>query len=142
MLRGLPENEETPPRLQRSLRKAVAHIRSSPPQPTKLNPRRFVFFERTLAYMNQHGSRPVIVLNPVHPSVLAELRKHGHPDREAALEYLRSLQSRFDFVFVDAEDISTWGGSPADFANSNHVNRRNMRRMLEYIVANSDGALG
>jgi hypothetical protein len=141
MLRRLPENEETLPRLRRSLAKAVAGIRANPPQPTTLNPRRFVFFERTLAFMNQHGSTPVIVLNPVHPSELAELRRHGHPDREAALEYLSGLETRFDFVFVDAEDIQDWDGSAADFANANHVNRRNMRRLLDYIVANSDGAL-
>jgi hypothetical protein len=119
----------------------VANIRSDPPQPRTLNPRRFEYFERTLAFMNEHGSTPVIVLNPTHPSILAELRKHGHPNREAALEYIRGLHARYDFVFVDAEDISVWGGSPADFANASHVNRRNMRRMLDYIVANSEGAL-
>jgi hypothetical protein len=141
MLQSLPENEETLPRLRRSLAKTVASIRATPPQPRTLNPRRFEYFERTLAFMNQHGSTPVIVLNPDHPSILAELRKHGHPHREAALEYLRGLHARYDFVFVDAEDISAWGGSPADFANASHVNRRNMRRMLDYIVANSEGAL-
>lgn len=141
MLRSLPENEETLPRLRRSLEKAVERVRSTPPQPRELDPRRLVYFERTLAFMNQHGSTPVIVLNPVHPTILAELRKHGHPHRETALEYIRGLQARFDFVFVDAEDIRAWGGSPADFANASHVNRRNMRLMLDYIVANSEGAL-
>jgi hypothetical protein len=140
-LRSLPENEGTLPRLERSLEQSVERIRSAPPQPRRLDPQRFVYFEKTLAFMNEHGSTPVIVLNPVHPSILAELRKHGHPHREAALEYIRGLHARYDFVFVDAEDISAWGGSPADFANASHVNRRNMRRMLDYIVANSEGAL-
>ena len=73
--------------------------------------------------------------------VLAELRKQGHPERKTALEYLHGLRTRYEFVFVDAEDIRTWGGSPNGFANATHVNRRNMRRLLEHIVAHSQGAL-
>ena len=100
-----------------------------------------MYFEKTLALMNRHGSTPVIVLNPVHPTVLAELRKHGHPERRTALEYLRGLHARYEFVFVDAEDIRLWGGSPTGFANATHVDRPNMRRLLDYIVAQSQGAL-
>ena len=39
--------------------------------------------------MNEQGSRPVIVLNPIHPHVLAALRGRGFPARKAALAYLR-----------------------------------------------------
>jgi hypothetical protein len=57
------------------------------------------------------------------------------------MAYLDDLRRRFDFVLVDAQDISRWGGSPADFSNATHVNRRNMRRMLAYVVARAEGAL-
>jgi hypothetical protein len=139
-LRSLPEYERAE-ELDASLDRFVQRLRARPPRGRRIVPRRLEYFEKTLAYMNEHGSTPVIVLNPTHPVLLAELRKRGHPDRAAALRYLESLQARYDFVFVDAEDIRVWGGSPADFANANHVNRRNMRRMLDYVVAHSQGAL-
>jgi hypothetical protein len=140
-LRNLPEYEQSL-RVERSVERIVERIRANPPRARGIVPMRYVYFEKTLAFMNRNGSTPVIVLNPVHPEVLAELRKHGHPKRRTALEYLRDLRTRFDFVFVDAEDIRDWGGSPNDFSNADHVNRRNMRRLLEHIVANSQGALG
>ena len=139
-LLNLPEYERSALR-EDSVERLVQRIRAKPPRGGTIVPRRLVYFEQTLALMNRHGSTPVIVLNPVHPTVLAELRKHGHPERKTALEYLRGLRTRYEFVFVDAEDIRTWGGSPNGFANATHVNRRNMRRLLEHIVAHSQGAL-
>ena len=139
-LLNLPEYERSALR-EDSLDKLVQRIRANPPRGGTIVPRRLVYFEQTLALMNRSGSTPVIVLNPVHPTVLAELRKHGHPERKTALEYLRGLRTRYEFVFVDAEDIGAWGGSPNEFANATHVNRRSMRRLLEYIVAHSQGAL-
>jgi hypothetical protein len=126
----------------RTVARLVASIRAHPPQAEKVDPRRYTYFERTIAFMNRHGSRPVIVLNPIHPRVLAELQKYGFPKRKAAYAYLDGLQQRLDFVVVDCEDIRAWGGSAAEFADATHVDRVNMRRMLRYIVAWSGGALG
>jgi len=138
-LKFLPEHARS---LQRSVARIVAGVRSHPVRTSgPIDPRRVVYFERVLAFANDHGARPVIVLNPVHPKVLVELERQGFPARKASLEYLRALHKRFDFVVVDCQDIRRWGGSPKDFSNAKHVNRRNMRRMLRYIVAHSDGAL-
>jgi hypothetical protein len=138
-LRYLPEQGKN---LKAAAAKLVASIRANPPGPAgPVNPKRYEFFERTLAYMNARGERPVIVLNPVYPTVLAELEKHGYPARKASLDYLRKLHSRFDFVVVNCQDIRVWGGSARDFTNPTHVNWRNMRRMLKYVVGHSDGAL-
>src|SRR5204862_7554327 len=104
-------------------------------------PGRCFYFERTLAFMNRRGEVPVIVLNPVCPSVLAELNKYGYPGRRATLEKVAELHKRFRFVFVDCQDIRRWGGTTSDWTNATHVNRANMRRMLRYIVAHSEGAL-
>lgn len=139
-LRFLPEHA-------RSLNKSVARLaaavrRRHVTAVGKVDPRRYAYFERTIAFMNAHGARPVIVLNPIHPTVLAELRRRGFPARKVSLAYLRALHRRLDFVLVDCQDIRRWGGSPADFSNATHVNRRNMRRLLRYVVAHSDGALG
>jgi hypothetical protein len=126
-LRYLPEQAQN---LQAAVDSLVASIRAHPPVRQKIDPRRYEFFEKTLAFMNARGERPVIVLNPIYPSVIAELEKYGFPERAASLAYLRALHKRLDFVVVNCEDIRVWGGSPKDFSNPTHVNWRNMRRML------------
>jgi hypothetical protein len=105
------------------------------------DPKRYVWFERTLAFMNQHGAEPVIVFNPIQPRVLAALRAVGFPARKLSAEYLHQLHGRFRFVVVDAEDIRRWGGSANDFWEATHIDYANMRRLLRYVVAHSDGAL-
>jgi hypothetical protein len=119
----------------------IAQIRAHPPVATPLDPARFHLFEHLLAYMNGLGSRPVIVFNPIYPTVLAELEKYGNPVLTSSLEYLNGLQGRYDFVVVNCEDSRKWGGTDYDWTNPTHVGRANMRRMLRYIVAHSDGAL-
>ena len=80
-------------------------------------------------------------LNPIYPTVLAELEKYGDPLSTGSLNYLHSLQPRYDFVVVDCQDSHKWGGTDYDWTNPTHVNRANMRRMLRYIVTHADGAL-
>ena len=129
-------------RLRHAVDKMLASIKAHPPQPlVTLNPKRFVWFERAIRWMNERGERPVIVLNPIYPSVLAELNKYGYPGRRATLEKVAELHKRFRFVFVDCQDIRRWGGTTSDWTNATHVNRANMRRMLRYIVAHSEGGL-
>jgi hypothetical protein len=139
-LRFLPEHARS---LSKSVARLAASVRAHPPPlAQRVDRRRYLYFERLLAFANAHGSRPVVVLNPIHPTVLVELRRHGFPARKTSLAYLRALHRRFDFVLVDCEDVGRWGGSPSDFTNATHVNRRNMRRLLRYVVAHSDGTLG
>jgi hypothetical protein len=109
--------------------------------PHRVDPKRYAFFEKALAFMNSRGERPVIVLNPIYPTVLAALEEYGFPERAASLAYLAKLHRRFNFVVVNCEDIHAWHGSPKDFSNPTHVNWQNMRRMLGYIVGHSSGAL-
>ena len=91
--------------------------------------------------MNAHGATPVIILNPIYPTVYQEMQKR-HSQREAqALAELHKLQQRYHLVVVDGSDISVWGGKARDFNNATHINRRNMRRLLRYAIAHSDGAL-
>jgi hypothetical protein len=135
----LPEHAE-------SLRKAVAAAQA--PHETLAqwrrdlaDPGRLIYFERVLAFLNRRGEVPVIVLNPIYPTVLKALERQGFPGRRATLEKVAQLHRRFRFVLVDCEDIRTWGGTTTDWWNPTHVNRVNMRRELRYIVAHSDGAL-
>jgi len=142
-LRYLPEHAKS---LRRSVAKLVAAVAAHHQTPAEARadlaqPHRFFYFERALAFMNKRGEEPVIVLNPVYPSVLAELNKYGYAGREASLVKIAELHRRFRFVFVDAQDIRTWGGTAYDWSNATHVNRANMRRLLRYVVAHSAGAL-
>ena len=142
-LRYLPEHAKS---LRASVAKEIAGVRThheTLPQARAdlAQPGRFSYFERALAFMSKRGEEPVIVLNPVYPTVLAELNKYGYASRRATLEKVAALHERFRFVFVDAQDIRTWGGNDYDWTNATHINRANMRRLLRYVVAHSDGAL-
>jgi hypothetical protein len=104
-------------------------------------PGRMRYLDRMLAFMNARGEVPVIVLNPIYPSVFAAQEKKGFPTYRATLDKLRQLKRRFRFVAVDCEDSRKWGGNPQDWSNASHVNRKNMRLELRYIVAHSHGVL-
>ena len=128
-------------RVKAQAARIVAQLRQHAPEVLPLDTARVQLFEHLLAYVNGRGERPVIVFNPVYPTVLSELEKYGDPRATSSLDYLRSLRPRYDFVVVNCQDIHTWGGTDFDWANVTHVDRANMRRMLRYVVTHSDGAL-
>jgi hypothetical protein len=119
----------------------VAHIKQHPPTAPNYGAKRFQLFEHLLGYLNSRGERPIIVFNPLYPTVYAELQRLGDPVMTASLEYLQSLRSRYGFVVVNCENIHSCGGNDSDWANPTHVDRFNMQRMLRYVVAHSHGAL-
>jgi len=127
--------------LDDAVAKLIATVRAGKGHNYKTDPTRLVWFEKALAFMNSRGARPVIVLNPIHPAVLAELRKYGFPARRVAAADFHRLHKCYDFVVVDAQDIGRWGGSPDDFWDPTHINYANMRRLLSYVVNHSHGAL-
>jgi hypothetical protein len=142
-LKYLPEHAKS---LHKAVAKLAASVRHSHEPLAQARaeidaPDRFLYFDRALAFMNKRGEEPVIVLNPVYPTVLAELEKYGYAGRVATLEKIAELHERYRFVFVDAQDIRKWGGTAADWSNATHINRANMRRLLRYVVAHSRGAL-
>lgn len=142
-LRYLPERARS---LRASVSKLVASVDRNPSTLAEARadiatPGRFFYFDRALRFMNDRGEVPVIVLNPIYPSVFAAERKEGFPARRATFEKLAELHKRYRFVVVDCEDIRRWGGTASDWSNATHVDRANMRRMLRYIVAHANGAL-
>ncbi len=120
---------------------ALQSIAHAPERPMRIDPARTRYFRRLLGFINAEGATPVIVLNPIYPTVLAALRRYGFPKQRASDAYLAWLHRRDRFVVVDCEDIRTWGGRASDFLNFDHVDRANMRRMLRYVVAHSGGLL-
>jgi hypothetical protein len=137
----LPPSAQQVGKVKAEAAQMVAEIRQHPPVAQPVDTTRFELLEHLLAYMNGRGERPVIVFNPVYPTVLAELEKYGTPLSTSSLQYLDSLRPRYDFVVVNCQDIHAWGGTDSDWTNPTHVDRANMRRMLRYIVSHSDGAL-
>ncbi|HET8752615.1 MAG TPA: hypothetical protein VFM43_08840 [Gaiellaceae bacterium] len=142
-LHYLPEHAQS---LHRAVAAAIAGVRRHPETLAEARrqlaePGRFRYFDRILTFMNRRGEVPVIVINPVYPSVLAAEEQNGFPARRATLATLAQLKTRFRFVLVDCENSRTWGGNPRDWSNASHVNRANMRLELKYIVAHSHGAL-
>jgi hypothetical protein len=142
-LRYLPEHAKS---LKASVAKLIAavdrhHQTLAQARADLAQPGRYYYFERALQFMNQRGEVPVLVLNPVYPTVLKALNKYGYAAKRASLEMVAKLHKRYRFVFVDCQDIRKWGGTDYDWSNATHVNRANMRRMLKYIVAHSHGAL-
>ena len=137
-LKYLPENA---PSLKKAVAQKLAAVRTQSRTLPPYTAQQLSYFEEALGWMNAHGATPVIVLNPQYPNVYRLLQKR-HSQREAeALAELHKLQQRYRFAVVDCSDVRVWGGKARDFNNATHVNRRNMRRMLRYIVAQSDGAL-
>jgi hypothetical protein len=142
-LHYLPEHAKS---LRKSVAKLLAGVRThhatlAEARAQLARPGRFSYLERMLRFMNGRGEVPVVVLNPIYPTVFAELERYGFAGRRATLEKVSQLHRQFRFVFVDCEDSRKWGGTNYDWTNATHVNRANMRRELRYIVAHSDGAL-
>src|SRR5581483_6352243 len=73
-LRYLPEDAPSLKKAVAAKLKTVRHASLTLP-PFKQS--HLAFFEKTLAWMNAHGSTPVIVLNPIYPSVYRLLQNRG-----------------------------------------------------------------
>jgi hypothetical protein len=128
-------------RVAAALPAAIASVRAAAKKPSHIEPKSTTFFRELLGFANAQGAKPVIVLNPVYPAVLAARKKYGFPELKAAKTYLAWLRKRYHFVFINAEDIRTWGGKASDFTNIDHIDRTNMDRLLGYVVRHSEGAL-
>jgi hypothetical protein len=121
----------------KSVPAALSNITAAKEHRTRIDPANTKYFQRLLGFVNAHGATPVVVLNPIYPSVLAKLRHYGFPKRRAAAVYLRWLHKRYRFRVVDGEDIRKWGGRTSDFINVDHIDRANMRRLLRYVIAHT-----
>ena len=86
----------------------------------ELDPTAQEYFEKTLAFMNEQGKTPVIVLTPVNPKLRKILGPLGWDDRhEEVVAYVESLQGEYDFVFIDMTDPSLF-----DYDKNGVVRRR------------------
>ena len=96
-------------------------------------PRAEVYFEKTLALLNEHGTSPLLVLMPVHPSVLAAV-----PSEERSLELfkakLAALAQKYTFTVLDMTNIASFGGDPTQFYDGVHIKVANARKVIATAV--------
>lgn len=107
-----------------------------------LSPLAKEYVERALASMDEWGAHPILVLSPMHPRLREELVALGYEQRRReAVAFLRSLQERYDFVLLDMTGLDAFGGSPAAFYDGVHMKVENTRRLIDAVLAGSDGVL-
>ncbi len=128
-------------RVAKALVGAAAAIRADAKRPRHIDPSSTMWFRKLLGFVNAQGATPVIVLNPIYPRVLALREKYGFPELKAAKTYIAWLRKRYRFALVNGENIHAWGGKASDFTNIDHIDRRNMDRLLRYVVHHSGGVL-
>jgi len=106
----------------------------------KLDPEAQSYFERTLKLMNDQGATPLIVLTPINPKLLKVIGPLGWPERhQQVLDYVASLQGKYDFVFVDNTDITKFGADPKQFYDGVHMTTINTQRAIEYVLQQTGG---
>ena len=106
----------------------------------KLDPEAQRYFERTLKLMNDQGATPLIVLTPINPKLLKVVGPLGWPERhQQVLDYLASLESKYDFVFVDITDMTKFDADPKQFYDGVHLTTINTRRAIDYVLQQTGG---
>jgi hypothetical protein len=97
--------------------------------------RRIRYFVRCLSLMNQLGAKPVIVLMPVHPTVLKAIRDQGwQSDHDKVIAYLESLASTYRFELFDFSEISSFHGIARAFWDGYHPKVSNTRLIIDEIL--------
>jgi hypothetical protein len=105
-----------------------------------LDPTSMKYFEKTLRLLERLGTRPVIVLMPLHPTLLEAVREAGWETRHReVLDYLHGMQRSHDFVALDFSRLESVDGDPDEFYDGFHITRRNARRLLDTVVREAPG---
>lgn len=123
--------------LRASLDAYIAKMLKKPERETiERGERARVYFEKTLEYLNAHGTTPVMVLMPVHPRVLRVMKEHGMGgSREGLREYLAELGETYDIKVLDFTRIQSFKGKSAWFYDGVHITRANSNRVIDALRA-------
>jgi hypothetical protein len=126
--------------LKWSIDTALARYESGSPA---LFSRSAEYFEKTVALLNGTGTRQVVVLAPLHPQMLAAVKKAGWGRRHVeVLAYLKQQRDTYGFDLLDCSDLSTIGGDPDAFYDGFHFKRSNARRLVATVVTTFPEAFG
>ena len=98
------------------------------------------YFEKTLAFMNDQGATPLIVLSPINPKLREVLGPLGWDERHTqVVAYIESLQGEYDFKFVDLTDPTVFGFNPKQWYDGVHMTTVNTRPAIDYILEQTGG---
>jgi hypothetical protein len=98
------------------------------------------YFEKTLAFMNEQGATPLLVLTPINPKLAKVLDPLGRVERHRQIvDYVESLQGQYDFKFLDLTDPSVFGFDPKQFYDGMHMTTINTQKAIDYILKQTDG---
>ena len=116
-----------------SIRTAKTRYATSTPT---LHSRSQLYFEQTVALLNEMGTTQAVVLMPLHPRLLAAVRPAGWQKRhDAVISYLTGLQERYGFGLLDCSELSSFAGDRRQFYDGFHIKRPNARALAAYVVA-------
>ena len=105
-----------------------------------LDPQSKAYFEKSLAFMNEQGATPLIVLTPINPKLRKVLGPLGWTVRhKQVVAYIESLQSKYHFVFLDITDPSVFGFDPQQFYDGLHMTTINTEKAIDYILKKTGG---
>lgn len=105
-----------------------------------MDPQAQRYFERTLAFMNAHGAKPVIVLTPINPLLLRVVGPLGWYERHRqVVDFIQSLHAKYRFDFVDVTDLRTFHGDPVQFFDGVHMTAVNTDRVIDYVLKRTGG---
>ena len=108
-----------------------------------LYPRSQKYFEKTMALLDEMGTEQVVVLAPLHPTLLAAVRDAGWSERRAeVVAWLEREQKKYGFGLLDLSELSSIEGDPDDFYDGFHVKRANARRLVRTVVTAFPEAFG
>jgi hypothetical protein len=120
--------------LQEYIRRMLPKLKHSSDAPVDAVSRSRQYFERTLGFLNECGITPILVSMPVHPAVLAVFREHDWQTRQDEfVDYLKGLQGKYDFRFMDLTEISSFGGDTDGFYDGVHIDAANTRRIVDTL---------
>ena len=91
------------------------------------------YFEKTIKLLNDHGTTPLMVLMPVHPTVLAAM-PGWQKGRVHMLAYLTRLKRKYDLTVLDLTNIASFGGDPNEFYDGVHTTIVNSDRAIKRMV--------
>jgi hypothetical protein len=106
----------------------------------RLDPTAQAYLEKTLAFMNQQGATPVLVLTPINPKLREIIGPLGWDTRhQQVVAYLESLQGKYRFKFLDLTDPSVFGFVPKQFYDGVHMTTVNTEKAIDYILKQTGG---
>jgi hypothetical protein len=98
------------------------------------------YVEKTLAFMNEQGAVPLVVLTPINPRLRKILAPLGWDERhEQVVADIESLQGEYDLLFVDMTDPRVFDYHPREWYDGVHMTTVNTRSAIDYILEQTGG---